>query len=220
MAEYLRLDPARVQTLCNLLDVERIDRLSREPLPIERREGAFTIVHAGRMSRQKNQRMLLDALGKLSSRNFELWMLGAGPLLEDLQDHARRLGIADRIRWLGFQENPYPFFRAADCFALSSLHEGSPNALIEAMLCGTVAVSTRCRYGPDEVIEDGVTGRLTRVGAVDEFAAALREIMDSPEQARQLAAAGRDRTRLAFDTQRVSQTYMELFERVARERAS
>lgn len=216
-SEWLRLDRARVQTLRNVVDVDRIESLSRRPLPIERRENTFTIVHAGRLSTQKGQHMLLDALGMLKNPHFELWMLGEGPLLEELRNHASRLAIADRIRWLGFQENPYPFFRAADCFVLSSLHEGSPNTLIEAMLCGTVAVSTSCSYGPSELIEDGVTGRLTRVGAADDLANTISEIMDDPDRARQLATAGCDRMRHEFDTLKVSETYMELFERVARE---
>ena len=142
-------------------------------------------------------------------------MLGEGPLRGELEAHARRIGVAGRVRWLGFQANPYPFFRAADCFALSSDHEGLPNALIEAALCETPSVATRCDYGPDELIEDGVTGRLSPVGDAVAFAEALGCIARDADAARQMGALARERAARRFDTSTVVAAYEELFLRVA-----
>jgi glycosyltransferase involved in cell wall biosynthesis len=212
LVEHLHLAPERVETLVNAVDVESIERLSREPLPIER-GGRFTVVHAGRLSPQKNQRMLLDALARLG--DAELWLLGEGPLRSALEAHARRIGVAGRVRWLGFQANPYPFFRAADCFALSSDHEGLPNAVIEAAICETPSVATRCHYGPDELIEDGATGRLTPVGDADAFAEALRALSRDPDGARRMGVLARERAIRRFDTRSVVAAYERLFLRVA-----
>lgn len=215
LVEHLRLDPARVGTLVNAVDVERVTALSREPLEVAREPGVFTVVHAGRLAPQKNQALLLDAFAALGERPAELWMLGEGPLRAPLEAQAQRLGIAERVRWLGFRANPYPFFRAADCFALSSDHEGLPNAVIEAALCETPSVATRCRYGPDELIDDGGTGRLVPVGDARAFAAALAELADDPARARRMGAGAREQAARRFDTSTVCAGYEALFERLA-----
>lgn len=220
MLEHLRLDPARVGTLRNLVDLDRIGRLAAEPLPIPRPPGLFAVVHAGRFCAQKNQELLLDAFAGLRGRPAELWMLGEGPLEGRLRRRARSLGLERQVRWLGFQRNPYPFFRAADCFALSSDHEGLPNALLEAMACGTAVVATRCPYGPEELIRDGVSGRLTPVGDAGALGGALLALCSDRPQAARLGAAGRARVAVEFDTQACCEAYAALFEEVAAARAA
>ncbi len=222
LVEHLRLDPARVETLVNAVDVERIERLAREPLEVEKRPEVFTLVHAGRLSAQKNQTLLLEAFRRLldaprfrGGQRAELWMLGAGELGPRLQAHAEHLGVAASVRWLGFRANPYPFFRAADCFVLTSDHEGLPNAVIEAMVCGTPSVATRCRYGPEDLIDDGETGLLAPPGDVGAVADALAILCADPKRAAQMGARARERAAARFDTSTVCGAYQELFERVA-----
>lgn len=210
MAHHLRLDRARVRTLTNMVDVARIETLAGEPAPIAKAPYTFTVVHAGRFHKQKNQAMLLDAFSRLKGHNAELWMLGQGPLERSLKARACKLGIERQVKWLGFVDNPYPLFAQADCFALSSIYEGLPNTVIEALLCGTPVVSTRCPFGPEELIEDGVTGLLTPVGDSCAFGAALERLAED--------ALVVD-TRLArerFDTARVCREYEGLFEEAAR----
>jgi glycosyltransferase involved in cell wall biosynthesis len=218
MIDYLALPRERVATLRNAVDVARVESLARAAIAIERAPGAFVVVHAGRFAEQKNQALLLRAFAQ-GPANLELWMLGEGPEEPRLRALALELGISARVRWLGFQANPYPYFAAADLFALSSDHEGLPNAVIEAMLCGTPVASTRCNYGPAELIEDGSTGRLSPVGNVGEFARALRECAASPEQSAEMGRAARAFARRTFDTAAVCGEYEALFESLAREAA-
>jgi len=217
MAAYLRLDPRRVKTLRNMVDLAAIEERSRELLTVERDPSVFTVVHAGRLHPQKNQALLIEAFARLRGR-AELWMLGDGPEGANLRAKAERFGVGERVRWLGFRENPYPFFRAADCFALTSDHEGLPNAIIEAMACGTPAVSTRCPYGPDELIEDGVSGLLTPVGDVDAFGSALQGLCEDPERAKDLGRAAQERAHRDFEAAAVCATYEAVFLRVVAER--
>ena len=161
--DHLCLAEDRVVKIDNLADVENIDRRSREPLSVPRKPGVFTVLHVGRLHPQKNQDMLLEAFRSFRGKGAELWMLGKGPLESHLRRRAESLGISHQVRWLGFRANPYPFFRAADCCVLSSDYEGMPNAAIEAMICATPTVATRCRYGPEELIDDGVDGLLVPV---------------------------------------------------------
>lgn len=215
MREHLRLVPQQVRTLLNGVEVERIDALRREPLPFERPDGTFVVVHAGRFEAQKNQRMLLEAFRRLQGRRAELWMLGEGSLEAELRTYARELGVEPQVRWLGFRENPFPYFSAADCFALSSHYEGLPTVVIESSICETPVLATRCKYGPEELIEDGESGLLTPIGDVEAFAAGLERLAGDPEACRRMGERARALNVERFDIDQVSRQYEALFEEVA-----
>lgn len=204
---HLRIPPQRVQTLPNLVDVEAIRAAALATQAVPRAPGRFTIAHAGRLTHQKNQQMLLDALSCLRGAPVELWILGEGALQQVLTQHAASIGVSGHVRWLGFQLNPFAHFRAADCFALTSEHEGLPNVLIEAMLCDVAVVSTRCPYGPEELVEDGVTGLLTPVGDAQAFAVALRSLLEDESLRRRLASQAVKRITQQFRTESVYPRY-------------
>jgi glycosyltransferase involved in cell wall biosynthesis len=187
---HLRLDPGRTCTIYNPLDIEKITRAAEAPLPLARPEGRFVVVHAGRFEPCKNQALLLRGFAGLRDTPSELWILGRGRMESHLKALARRLGIAGRIRWLGFRQNPFAFYRAADCFVLSSDSEGLPNALAEAMACGTAAVSTRCPFGPGELITHNETGLLVPMKDPGALSAAMQSLADDVPRRTALAAAG------------------------------
>jgi len=209
---HLGLDEARVSAIPNFVDATQVERLSLAPPPFDVDPTVFKVVHAGRFHTQKNQELLLRAFAGLSGLEAELWMLGKGELGEALREQAEKLGIADRVRWCGFLKNPYPLFRNADCFVLSSDWEGMPNTLIEAMLCGTAAVSTRCDYGPAEIVRDGENGLLVPVGDISAMTAALRTLAVDPELRRRMAEQGRQSAASMFDRDRCLAAYLSLFE--------
>jgi len=107
--------------------------------------------------------------------------------------------LDDSVKLLGFQENPYALMRRATVFVMTSDHEGLPNALIEAQGLGIPAVSTRCPYGPDEIIEDGKTGILTDVGDSPAIAKAIEELLVNPVHREEMAQAAKKRARELFD---------------------
>ncbi|REJ84752.1 MAG: glycosyltransferase [Acidobacteria bacterium] len=207
---HLRLPPGRTVRIDNLVEVEQVLAKSLEPLPFERDPDRFVVVHAGRLHDQKNQAMLLDAFATLGPR-AELWMLGEGPDARRLERRAARLGIAGRVRWFGFRDNPFPFLRAADCLALSSHFEGLPNVVIEAMACGTPVVSTRCPYGPDELIEHEATGLLVPVDDTSAFAEALARMKDAPDERARMGERAATATRTRFSAAESAKRFQELF---------
>lgn len=219
LVEHLSLDPARVAAIDNAVDAGAIAAGADLPLPVPRDPEAFVVVHAGRSVAQKRPELVLEAFAALrSARPRELWMLGDGPLRPALERRARALGLAGCVRFPGFVANPYPWLRAADALALPSDHEGLPNVLIEAALCGTPAVAARCRFGPEELIEDGVDGRLVPVGDAGALARALQALADDRARARRLGARARARAEARFDTAKVCAAYESLLLRAAEAR--
>ncbi|CAN5163663.1 glycosyltransferase [soil metagenome] len=134
------------------------------------------IVAVGRLSPQKNFRLLLDAFALVRRRlRARLVILGEGDEREALTRHARSLGVEDDVDLHGFDQNPYRYMARADVFALSSDWEGLPGVLIEALACGASVVATDCPSGPREILEGGRYGRLVPPGRPDRLASALEE---------------------------------------------
>ncbi len=214
LIDHLRLPSERVRTILNGVDVSRIDKMAREPLSIIKSHQVFTIAHAGRFHRQKNQNMLLEAFSWFRGKPAELWMLGEGSLETGLRARARALGIENQVKWLGFRKNPYPFFKAADCVALTSRWEGLPMVIIEAMTCGTPFVSTRCEFGPEELITDGWNGLLTPLNDVRAFTSALTRIYNDPQWARSMGVNAREHALARFNFKNIYTAYEQLFTEV------
>ncbi len=100
----------------------------------------------------------------LKEKEIKLLILGDGPLREKLERQIQSLNLCNNIALLGYKDNPYPYYALADIFVLSSLVEGLPNVLVEAMMCGCTPVSTDCPTGPREVLNNGEYGYLVPVG--------------------------------------------------------
>jgi glycosyltransferase involved in cell wall biosynthesis len=138
------------------------------------------ILGVGRLVAQKGFCVLLRAFAKVrASTACRLIILGEGGLRRELESLVQELNLSADVALPGFVDNPFPWMKRASLFVLSSEFEGLPNALIQAMACGTPVVSTNCPSGPSEILEGGRFGRLVPVG--DEAAlagamlAALRE---------------------------------------------
>lgn len=162
LVNHFGLPPHRGVVINNPLDIERVRSLAgqeRERLPGDHLPGRspLQLVAAGRLSREKGFDILLDALAQVRSRSFVLTLLGEGPLLVQLQEQARRLGLEAHVRFAGFQGNPFPYFRRADAFVLSSRTEGFPNVVLESLACGTPVIALPGPGGTAEILE-GLSG--------------------------------------------------------------
>lgn len=143
----------------NPVDVVRIRQLATVPVETgmteEKAIGARTIrlVAAGRLSEQKGFDMLIEAIALCADPRLRLTLLGEGPKREELQRQTVELGLAEQVRFVGFQNNPYPFLAQADVFVLSSRFEGFPNVVLEALACGTPVIANPAPGGVREVLE-------------------------------------------------------------------
>ena len=173
----------RIHTIYNPVVSADLDRKAREsphhPWFDDRR--CPVILAVGRMKKVKDFSTLLRAFARLlDQRPARLIVLGEGRLQPSLRSLARELGIAEKVDFPGFKENPYAFLARADLFVLSSRHEALPTVLIEAMACGCPVVSTDCPSGPREILEDGRLGPLVPVGDAEALAGAMARTLDDP----------------------------------------
>jgi glycosyltransferase involved in cell wall biosynthesis len=141
------------------------------------------ILAVGRLARPKDYPTLLRAFARLHDRlDCRLVILGEGKERARLEALATALGISEHVDLPGHAVNPYSYMRRASLFVLSSLWEGSPNVLIEALAAGTPVVSTDCENGPREILADGRYGTLVPVGDPDALAEAMRFALESPSK--------------------------------------
>ena len=147
--------------------------LRDKPMPV--------LIAAGRLAPWKGFANLIEAAALLKGhRQFRLIILGDGPLRAELQNLIESRGLVDSVELLGYVENPLKYFARADVFVLSSLVEGMPNVLVEAMMCGCTPVSTDCPTGPRELLQDGKYGYLVPMRDPQAMAAAIERALDNP----------------------------------------
>jgi glycosyltransferase involved in cell wall biosynthesis len=218
LVENFNVRPERARTILNPLDLQRIQRLAKEDpghpwlAPGAERK---TIVTVGKYMEAKGHFDLIEAFRKVKPEtNARLMIVGQGPLKEQMERRIAELGMTDDVALVPFQKNPFAFMNRATVFVLSSHWEGFPNVLSEAMASGAPVVSTRCPSGPDEIIDDRVSGLLVPVAKPDVLASALTEILkDDNLRARLQQRSSKDVER--FDLPNILGQYASAFEEVA-----
>lgn len=184
------------------------------------------VLGIGRLREQKDFATLIKAVARARTDipNLHLIILGEGEERDTLLEVAQKEGIADVVDMLGFVENPYAYLKRADVFVLSSLWEGLPNALIEALIVGTPVIATDCPYGPREILApdlnidekevekkmQGTYGMLVPTGNVDEMQSSIVEMVKSEEVKEKYKAAGSSRAE-DFGISYIVHEYKELW---------
>lgn len=191
----LGLTDANIVRLYNPFDLNEIRRLAAE-IPAGLPHEPY-IVHVGRFVPQKRHDLLFNAWRIAALPHKLILLTSPSPALDALIADA---GMAGSVIVAGFQQNPYPWIRGADALVLCSDHEGLPNVLIEALICGTRIVSTDCPSGPREIMAGALARFLVPAGDAQALAAALREAVTSP-----MPLSNEDLARFSADT--VAQGY-------------
>ena len=181
LAQAIRLERGRIRVIYN--PVVRPEMLEKAAEPVDHpwfRRGQPPVVLAiGRLTEQKDFGTLIRAVALLrETRNVRLMILGEGERRGELEAQVAELGLCAHVALPGFVANPYAYLYQSGVFVLSSLWEGLPTVLIEALACGTRVVATDCPSGPAEILEDGKWGRLIPVNDSAALAKAIGESLD------------------------------------------
>jgi len=208
------LDPARVSTIHNSVDLDAV-KVRAQEVPPNLPVVPF-LVGAGRLVAQKGFDVLIRAFAAAAAmRPLALIILGDGPERTALIELTRAIGVDQRVLFPGFVENPWSYFARSAAFVCSSRWEGFGNVIIEAMACGVPVVATDCDFGPREVIRQTQSGLLVPVEDVDSLSKAITSVLDNRDLARQLAE-GAQRRAQDFDVANMTHAYERLFRELMR----
>lgn len=142
------------------------------------------ICAAGRLHSQKAFDVLIEAFSKITNENPEwnLVIYGEGEERKELQNLIEDRKMKDRIALPGFSKDLRKNLSSASLFVLSSRYEGFPNILLEAMASGLAVISTRCPFGPEEIVTDKEDGLLVDVDDIDALAEKMSILMRDPDE--------------------------------------
>lgn len=180
--------------------------------------GRLLVGAVGRLSAEKGFDLLIRAAQRLlqAGHDLQLVIAGEGDARPQLEALAAGLGLGDRVRLLGYQADPRGLYEALDLFVLSSLREGLPNVVLEAMAMEVPVVATRVA-GVPRLIHDGDNGVLVEPCSVESLAAGMAQLLADVEARARLAAAGRgtvvERYSFAARMQKVRAVYDRLLGR-------
>ncbi|MBQ8529370.1 MAG: glycosyltransferase [Clostridia bacterium] len=139
-------------------------------------------VAAGRITEQKNYPVMIEAFGKAKEThpNIKLSIYGAGDedYVSKIQKQIDDSGLSESVRLMGRTSDMLSALRESDAFLMTSDFEGMPNSLLEAMLVGLPCISTDCRTGPKDIIDNSQNGFLVRTGDLDSIAEAICNLAD------------------------------------------
>ena len=177
----------------------------------------FAVMFTGRLVAGKRIDVLIDALAHLPEQ-VHLYLAGSGDHQIDdvtaaLQAQVMRLGLMERVHFLGLIDRVPAYLRAADAFAFASMREGMPNTVLEAMACGVPVVASDID-GVRDVLPDAEYGWLCPAGDVSCFARSLRVVLDDPAAAEMRRQRSLERVQTVFTLDQVVEQYLALYRRV------
>lgn len=156
------------------------------------------IVTVGRLSEEKNQKLLINAFSKIASKyiDYKVEIYGDGPLRNELQELINEKNMESRIKLMGRKDSIQKYIQDAEIFVLPSNSEGMPNALLEAMALGLSCIATDCPIGGSAfIINDGENGLLVPMNDVDKMVEAIDKLINNKEFASKLGLRAEDVTK-------------------------
>ena len=187
-----------------------LDELFKLP-PRENKE-VINIGIVGRLVPVKNHKMLFKVAKRVKGKGLrvKIAVIGDGEMREELEKYVIELGIEDKVEFRGWIKDLKAISEGLDIVVLTSLNEGTPVSLIEAMAAGRPVVTTNVG-GVKDIVEDGKSGYLVESGNVEEFTKKLLELVRDPEKRRTFGQNGRNIVKNRFTKERLIKDTKELY---------
>lgn len=165
------------------------------------------ILTVGRLISTKRIDLLLEIFSEISKENWQLWIVGDGPQRQYLETLALNLGISEKVKFWGLQKDVESFYTESDIFAFTSISEGFPNALLEAMAAGLPCISFDCVAGPADLINNEENGFLIPMLDIASYKHQLSHLMES-ENARLSMGKKAHETSKEYELEKVGNAYL------------
>ncbi len=198
----------------NAATPEEIARVRRE-IGVKPKERFFLMV--AELIPRKRHRDVIHALSRLTREDVHLVFAGDGPMKDPMRALAKTLGVDRRIHFLGLRMDVPALLGASEALVLPSVQEGLPRSIMEAFCMERMCIGSDIRGTRDLIGND--CGKLVRVGDVDGFAAAMKWVLENPEEAREMGRRGRERIR-DYDLSRVIAMHEELYHEAMRDKVA
>ncbi len=216
LIDHEGLPPSRIRVIYNGVEPAHYDpaRPQREAVRAELGIGPeeLAVFQVARLDRLKDHATALETLDRLRERQprLRLFLVGEGEERRNIRRQMTELRLDDRVRLLGARGDVPRLLQAADLFLLTSMTEGIPLTLLEAMASGLACVAT-CVGGVAEVIVPGETGLLARSGDPADIAGQLDRLSSDPALRQQMGRAGRQRIQQRFAAAQMHASYRQVY---------
>lgn len=184
--------PDKVTTVHNGIPVQ-----DSQTKKVKQGDQPCKVIMVARFDDQKDQMTLIQALGLLKDKNWVMEFIGSGPTLERCKQEANKLGLENKIKFLGQQRNVKDFLNNSDIFVLSTNYEGFPLTILEAMRAKLPVIATNVG-GNNESIMGEKTGFLTKKNDVQDLSRALSTLIDDKNLAVEMGKQGYERFMTEF----------------------
>ncbi len=185
-----------------------------DPIVTFCREG-FIVGSLGRLSREKNYKSLLESIGLLKRRGYpvKLLIIGEGPDRSSLEETRDKLGLQEDVLLPGYREKAHNYLRLINIFVISSITEGLPISLLEAMAAEVPIISTEVG-GIPEVLDQGWAGVIVPVNNSEILAEKLEELILNQEKRAALAAKAKVIVNRKFSSKRMAEDYLKIYKSI------
>lgn len=171
-------------------------------------------ISMGDLIQRKNYGLAIRAIAKCKNSDIHYLICGQGPELENLQGLAKEQGVENQIHFLGFRTDIKQLLKAADIFLFTTLQEGMPRSMMEAMASGLPCIASKIR-GNVDLLENGEGGYLVPVNEVDDVAEKIAVLVSNEELRKKMSERNLERIK-AFDSVKVKTIISKIYKETIR----
>ena len=176
------------------------------------KEEDVVLISMGDLIKRKNYVVAIKAIAKLNNKNVHYLICGRGPELDNLKALSEELGVSEQIHFLGFRSDIKELTKISDVFLFTTLQEGLPRSMMEAMASGLPCIASKIR-GNVDMIEDGVNGFLCNPTDVEGFAEAIGKVVSDSELRESMKSANLEKIK-EYDVSVVEKEIREIYQEV------
>lgn len=169
-------------------------------------------ISMGDLIPRKNYETALKALGKCKNKNIHYWICGQGPELNTLNEIVRKENITDRVHFLGFRTDVKELLKAADIFLFTTLQEGMPRSMMEAMASGLPCIASKIR-GNVDLLEEGIGGYLVETRDIISISEKIDKLVENSMIRKQMGIRNLERIK-NFDIKEVKKVICKIYQEV------
>jgi glycosyltransferase involved in cell wall biosynthesis len=209
MINITKLNRKKFKLIYNPIIFNHSNKYNKDDYLSYFKNAKYKVIGVGTLKKQKDFKNLILAFSYISEKlNAKLVIIGSGPERKSLEKLIVNLNMKDRIILIGFQDNIFPWFDVADLYVHSSIYDGLPLTILEALLSGTPIVSTNSDCGPSELLDNGKYGTLVEVSNSKYLSLAIENKLFETTNKDLLKERARE-----FSIDKISNQYLEVFDK-------